>query len=448
MTDSSTERGAAPPPIASIEAEEQLLGAVLLGGAWERCADRVAPFDFHKLEHKLVARAIAALAAKGAAIDAVTVSEHLSAAGQLDKVGSHSYLAELAYGTTGDSNLEAYADIVRDRADRRRLQALGVRNAADLKAPVAELVAAQRAALDAIEDAGAERRKPMLAGDAMRAALIAALSAEREPPLPTGFADLDERVQMRRGDLVVLAARPSMGKTALAMCAAFDAARADRKVAVVSLEQPREQLMLRELARQSKVPLAVLLAGIPDADPKAQNAARQAAERCDALPLAIDDNASATVADVRRRAEAMRRMLGGLDVVVVDYLQLLAGEAAENRTQAVAAMTRELKATAKTLGAVVLLLSQLNREPEQRADKRPLLADLRDSGAIEQDADVVLFIYRDEVYNTESADKGCAELHVAKNRNGPVGTVKLAFDAERTAFADFTSRTEDSQWDV
>jgi replicative DNA helicase len=442
---SATEALKVPPQ--SVEAEQSVLGGLMLDGqAWDRIADKITQDDFYRKEHRLIFTAIGALIEAGSPADVVTVSEWLEKNNELQNTGGLAYLASLANNTPSAANIGAYANIVRERAILRNLIHTATRiagsaystegrNAADI------LDFAERSIFD-ISEQGAHRRggfapiKTLLTKAVDRIdALFRSDSATTG--VPTGFKDLDDMTSgLQAGDLVIVAGRPSMGKTSLAMNIAESAALGSKlPVAIFSMEMPGEQLAMRMMASLGRINAHKVRTGkLEDDDwPRLTHAIGLLAE----APMFIDDTPALTPLELRTRARRLKRE-HGLGLIVVDYLQLMeAPESGENRATEISGITRSLKGLAKELGVPVVALSQLNRSLEQRPNKRPVMSDLRESGAIEQDADVIFFIYRDEVYNEDSQDKGTAEIIIGKQRNGPTGKVKLTFLGEYTRFENY-----------
>jgi replicative DNA helicase len=421
-------------PPHSIEAEQSVLGGLMLdNAAWDIVADRVIEGDFYHREHQLVFRAIAGLADRNSPFDVITLGEWLETNRHLDAVGGHSYLATLCRDTPSAANIRAYADIVRERAVLRHLVAAG-HEIADLGfspdgRAVPDLLGLAEQRVFGIADqyrqaGGLQPLKPLLIDAVDR------LDRRFNNPatlVSTGWADLDRYVSTwEPGQLLIVAARPSMGKTAFALnCAAHMAAQG-RPVAFFSLEMTAGEIVARLVAQVGRIDQTVLRAGnLQEGDwPKLTSAVSVAGE----LPLWIDESAGLTPLELAARARRLQHEVQQpLGMLVVDYLQLLHQPGKESRQEEVASISRALKGLAKELKVPVMALSQLNRKLEERADKRPALGDLRESGAIEADADVVLTLYRDEFYNPASADKGIAEIGIVKQRNGPTGIVKLVF---------------------
>ena len=436
-------------PPQSVEAEQSVLGGLMLDGqAWDRIADKITSDDFYRKEHRLIFSAIGALIEAGSPADVVTVSEWLEKNNELQNTGGLSYLASLANNTPSAANIGAYANIVRERAILRNLIHTATRIAGSAYSPEGRNAAdildfAERSIFD-ISEQGAHRRggfapiKTLLTKAVDRIdALFRSESAITG--VPTGFKDLDDMTSgLQAGDLVIVAGRPSMGKTSLAMNIAESAALGSKlPVAIFSMEMPGEQLAMRMMASLGRINAHKVRTGkLEDDDwPRLTHAIGLLAE----APMFIDDTPALTPLELRTRARRLKRE-HGLGLIVVDYLQLMeAPESGENRATEISGITRSLKGLAKELGVPVVALSQLNRSLEQRPNKRPVMSDLRESGAIEQDADVIFFIYRDEVYNEDSQDKGTAEIIIGKQRNGPTGKVKLTFLGEYTRFENYTN---------
>jgi replicative DNA helicase len=431
-------------PPHSIEAEQSVLGGLMLNNdAWFDVAELVSGPDFYKTAHQLIFDAMTALAAEDQPIDAITVSERLAGKGQLDKVGGLAYLGDLAENTPGASNVRAYGKIVREYSTLRQLIGAAGRIADSAFAPegrnsqdILDLAEQEvfRIAEGRLKEGGPQRLVPLLTSAVAR---IERLHANRSPitGLATGFDDLDKKTAgLQPSDLIIVAGRPSMGKTAFAMNLVEHAVmEGEGAILVFSLEMPAEQLVIRLLSSLGRIDQTRLRTGDMHEDdwPRFTSAVSQLKDKS----LFIDDTPAISPNELRTRARRVAREAGGLGLIVVDYLQLMRGSGnPENRTNEISEISRSLKAIAKEMRCPLVALSQLNRSLEQRQDKRPLMADLRESGAIEQDADVILFVYRDEVYHPETADKGVAEIIIGKQRNGPIGAVRLAFVPNLTKF--------------
>ena len=416
--------------------------------AWFDVSDIVAPSDFYRPQHRIVFEAMAALARDSQPLDAVTVSEALQSRGLLEKAGGIAYLAELVDGTPGASNVSAYARIVRDRSTLRKVIAAanqivekafvreGQSDAEVLDYAEQEIF---RISEDRAKSDGPQDINPLLDNTVRR---VKELSKSKGgiTGLATGFADLDRLTAgLQKADLVIVAGRPSMGKTSLAMNMVEHAImNSDAPTLVFSLEMPADQLVMRMLSSLARIDQSRMRIG--DLEEKDWDRFSAAAGQLRDRPLHIDDTAALTPNEIRARARRVSRQYKRLGLIVVDYMQLMRGSGpAENRTTEISEISRSLKALAKEMSCPVIAAAQLNRALESRTNKRPIMADLRESGAIEQDADVILFIYRDEVYNEETDDVGIAEIIIGKQRNGPIGTVKLSYLNQLTRFEDLAS---------
>ena len=439
-------------PPHSLEAEQSFLGGLMLDDhAWLKIADRLTAEDFYRPSHRILFDAMVGIANENQPIDAVTVSEALSSRGLLEKAGGNGYLAELVEGTPGTANIAAYADIIREHAALRRLiRAAGEMTdmafAPEGRASTDVLNHAEQLVFD-IADGRLREQGPQRVGgiaDQVAGRLdFLAKSGHSITGVASGFDDLDRRTAgFQLGDLVIIAARPSMGKTALMVNIAEHAVMhnedaihpdAGKAILIFSLEQPADQLVMRMLSSLGRIDQTRMRTGelqSPDWD-RFHSARGMLKDQ----PLYIDDTPALTPNDLRARARRVAAEAGGLKMIMVDYMQLMrpAGKH-ENRTNEIAEISRSLKAIAKDLNCPVVACSQLNRSLESRQDKRPYMSDLRESGAIEQDADVILFIYRDEVYHKDTEDQGVAEIIIGKQRNGPIGVVKLTFAPQLTKF--------------
>ena len=434
-------------PPHSIEAEQSLLGGLMLDeAAWLKVADKLEPVDFYRPAHRIVFEVMAQLANVNQPLDPVTMSQALSGRALLDKVGGNGYLAELVDGTPGASNVGAYADIVKEQATLRRLISVAneISEAAFLpegRSSAEVLDEAEQKVFEIGEDRIREtspRRIGQLADHVADKLEALAATGNTITGVASGFIDLDRYTAgFQDSDLVIIAARPSMGKTALMVNIAEHAVSGtddDGAVLVFSLEQPADQLVMRLLSSVGRIDQTRMRTGHLHSDDwdRFGSARAQIKDK----PLYIDDTPALTPNDLRTRARRVAREAGGLKMVMVDYMQLMRPSGKhENRTNEIAEISRSLKAIAKEMNCPLVACSQLNRSLESRTDKRPHMSDLRESGAIEQDADVILFIYRDEVYNPDSADKGMAEIIISKQRNGPANkTVHLNFDPNLTKF--------------
>ncbi len=431
-------------PPHSLEAEQSVLGGLMLDNrAWEQIADLVNEQDFYRHDHQLIFRAIAALSTEDKPYDVVTISDWLEKRGELESIGGLAYLGLLASETPTAVNIKAYAEIVREYSVLRNLIQVGneIANSAynaDGRSSKELLDQAEKLVFE-IAEAGAGNRKGF---EDIRSLLSQAVARvqelyESDEPITgisSGFAKFDEKTSgLQKSDLIIVAGRPSMGKTSFAMNLAENAAVSGGKsVAVFSMEMPGEQLALRMMSSLGRIDQHNLRTGkLQDHDwPRLTSATTMLSK----ARLFIDDTPALSPTELRARARRLKRE-HGLDLIIIDYLQLMQiGGSTENRATEISEISRSLKALAKELDVPVIALSQLNRSVEQRPDKRPVMSDLRESGGIEQDADVILFIYRDEVYNPDSPDKGTAEILIRKQRNGPIGMVKLAFLGQYTRF--------------
>ena len=434
-------------PPHSVEAEQAVIGGLLLDNrAWEQIADRVAENDFYRADHRIIFSAIRSLEEKSRPFDAVTLSEWMDSHGQLEDAGGLPYLGRLAKETPTAANIVAYADIVRERSVLRQLIAVGTdiansgfrtegRSSRDLLEQ-AEKRVFEIAEQDMRGRGGFQDIKDLLTKTVETIDYLFQ-SEGHVTGVPTGFDKFDEATTgLHGGELVIVAGRPSMGKTTFAMNIAENAAIGHKTpVAVFSMEMPGEQLAMRMISSLGRIDQHHIRTGqLTDEDwPRITSAVHMLSE----ARLFIDDTPAMSPGEVRARARRMKRK-HGLGLIVVDYLQLMqVPGGSENRATEISEISRGLKALAKELDVPVIALSQLNRSLEQRTDKRPIMSDLRESGAIEQDADLIVFIYRDEVYNEDSPDKGTAEIIIAKQRNGPIGKSVLTFLGKYTKFENF-----------
>jgi replicative DNA helicase len=437
-------------PPHSLEAEQSVLGGLLLDNeAADKVGDVIAGADFYSEAHRLVYDHIIGLIADGKPADVVTVAETLSSVQRLDYIGGLAYLGALVENVPTAANIRHYATIVRERSILRQLAATAGDIADSAYNPLGrsakEILDGAEAKILHIAEQGSrgsqvfEEIGKLLAGVVER---IETLYNRDDPSavtgVPTGFSDLDEKTSgLQPGDLVVVAGRPSMGKTAFALNVGEHVALVTKQpVAVFSMEMGASQLALRMIGSVGRLDQHMLRTGrlAPDDWEKLTGALGRLHE----APILIDETPALNAIEVRSRARRLMKQYGKLGLVIVDYLQLMqASSSGENRATEISEISRSLKALAKELKVPVMALSQLNRSLEQRPNKRPVMSDLRESGAIEQDADVILFIYRDEVYNPESQDVGTAEIIIGKQRNGPIGTVRLTFLGEYTRFENF-----------
>ncbi len=436
-------------PPHSLQAEQSVLGGLMLDqDAWDKVGDRIDESDFYRKEHRLIFRVIRDLAEDNSPRDVVTVSERLEQQGRLKEAGGMTYLTSLAEGTPSAANILAYADIVRERAILRQLAHVGTEIADSAFHPegraVDELLEIAEQKVFHISD---QRQKGDGGFRAIKGILAQAVDKIQElyekggsvTGVSTGFLDLDQMTAgLQPADLIIVAGRPSMGKTTFAMNIAENVAIKEQlPVAVFSMEMPGDHLAMRMMSSLGRIDQHRLRIGqLEDEEwPRMTSAINILA----GTKLFIDDTPALTPTDLRARARRLVREHGRLGLIVIDYLQLMqCPGAGENRTAEISEISRGLKGLAKELDVPVIALSQLNRNLEQRPNKRPVMSDLRESGSLEQDADVIIFIYRDEVYNEDSADKGTAEIIIGKQRNGPIGTVRLTFLGQYTRFENFT----------
>lgn len=439
-------------PPHSVEAEQSVLGGLLLeNNAWDRIADVINRNDFYRHDHKLIYQGITKLIEMGKPADVVTIGEALENLGELSNVGGLPYLVALAQNTPSSANIRRYAEIVRERAIMRKLVEVGTditesaynpagRSANDL------LDQAEKKVFD-IAEAGARSQqgfleiKPLLTQVVER---IDELFSRANPSditgIPTGFADLDQKTAgLQPGDLIIVAGRPSMGKTAFSINMGENIAiDSGLPVAIFSMEMGGAQLVMRMLGSIGRLDQHKVRTGqLQDDD---WQKLTYAVGKLNDAPIFIDETPALNALELRARSRRLHRQCGKLGLIIIDYLQLMSSvTSGENRATEISEISRSLKALAKELQVPIVALSQLNRSLEQRPNKRPVMSDLRESGAIEQDADVILFIYRDEVYNPDSQDKGSAEIIIGKQRNGPIGMVRLTFLGEHTRFENYAS---------
>jgi replicative DNA helicase len=431
-------------PPHSLEAEQSVIGGLMLDNrSWDNIADIVNEQDFYRHDHALIFRAIAALADESKPYDVVTVSEWLGSRKELDSIGGLAYLSILANDTPTAVNIKAYANIVREYSILRALIQIGNEISAsaynaDGRTSKELLDEAERKVFTIAEQGAGNSEGFAAINDLLTRAVERVeemyKSGEAITGISSGFPNFDQKTSgLQKSDLIIIAGRPSMGKTSFAMNLAENAAMGtDHAVAVFSMEMPGEQLALRMMSSLGRIDSHNLRTGkLDDQDwPRLISSVNMLSK----AKLFIDDSPALSPTEVRARTRRLKRE-HGLDLVIIDYLQLMQiGGSTENRATEISEISRSLKALAKELNVPVIALSQLNRSVEQRPDKRPVMSDLRESGGIEQDADVILFIYRDEVYNPESSDKGTAEILIRKQRNGPIGMVRLAFLGQYTRF--------------
>ena len=438
-------------PPHSVEAEQAVLGGLMLdSNAWDAVADIVTAGDFYRRDHRLIFEAIAEVAETRGSCDAVTVSEHLERKGRLEEIGGLAYLGTIARDTPSASNVRAYAEIIRERSILRQLVAAGGEIAAaatDSRGrPASEIVDEAERRVFEIAERGSRGKSGFIAIRDVLPQTIDRLDLLHQTPgeirgVPSGFTQLDKKTTgFQAGDLVVIAGRPSMGKTTLAVNIAENAAIAKGvPAAIFSMEMSAEQLTLRLISSLGRVNQSHLRTGnFSEEDwSRIQGAMAQLSN----APLYVDETPALTPTEVRARARRLKRERG-LGLIVVDYLQLMqVSGTKENRATEISEISRSLKALAKELQVPVIALSQLNRAVEQRTDKKPVMSDLRESGAIEQDSDVILLIYREEVYDPNTTRRGVADIIIAKQRNGPIGEVQLTFLGEYTRFENLVAES-------
>ena len=440
-------------PPYSLEAEQSVLGGLMLeNGRWDNVAERVTTKDFFNRPHRCIFSEMQRLLERNQPIDLITISEYLERRGELHAVGGFAYLAELSKNTPSVANISAYADIVRERAVMREMIAVAndIADAAyDPKGlssedllDFAESRVFQIAEKRASKDEGPKSIDRILEGAVARLEQLYNKPHNGVTGVSSGFKDLDKKTYgLQKSDLIIVAARPSMGKTTFAMNLCENAAMTEEKpVLIFSLEMPGEQIMMRILSSLSRVDQTSLRTGQLDDEDWARISSTIGI-LLEKRNMYIDDSSCLTPTKVRSRARQVFREHEGLSMIMIDYLQLMRVPTLyENRTLEIAEISRSLKALAKELQVPVVALSQLNRSLEQRADKRPVNSDLRESGSIEQDADLIMFIYRDEVYNENSDMKGIAEIIIGKQRNGPIGTVRLTFNGKCSRFENYASK--------
>uniref|UniRef100_UPI0039F0B8B3 replicative DNA helicase n=1 Tax=Bordetella sputigena TaxID=1416810 RepID=UPI0039F0B8B3 len=440
-------------PPHSIEAEQSVLGGLLLdNAAWDRIADVLIEEDFYRHDHRLIWQHIARLIGLARPADVITVHESLVSAGKSEDVGGIAYLNSLAHNTPSAANIRRYAEIVRERATLRKLVTIADEISSAALNPQGKEA---RQILDEAESkvfkiaqegargaAGFQEIQPLLTQVVERIDELYHRDTESDVTgVPTGFTDLDKMTSgLQPGDLVIVAGRPSMGKTSFSMnIGEHVAIEQGLPVAVFSMEMGAVQLAMRMLGSVGMLDQHRMRTGklIAEDWPRVTHAVQLMQD----AQVYIDETPALSPMEVRARARRLARQCGQLGLIIIDYIQLMSGNGGggENRATEISEISRSLKGLAKELNCPLIGLSQLNRSLEQRPNKRPVMSDLRESGAIEQDADVILFIYRDEVYNPDSPDKGTAEIIIGKQRNGPIGTVRLTFQGMSTRFLNFTA---------
>ncbi|WP_417604720.1 replicative DNA helicase [Oceanimonas baumannii] len=446
-------------PPHSFEAEQSVLGGLLLdNNAWDRVAEKVSDTDFYSRPHRLVFQAMQRLSQSGNPIDLITVQEELERHEALDTVGGFSYLVEVAKNTPSAANIGAYADIVRERAVVREMIAVANeiaeagfdpqgRSSSDLL-DLAESRVFKIAESRTNANEGPQPLRNLLEKTIDRIEDLFKNPHQGITGVSTGYNDLDKKTAgLQSSDLIIVAARPSMGKTTFAMNLCEHAALTnDKPVLIFSLEMPSEQIIMRMLASLGRIDQTRIRTGQLD-DEDWGRLSSTMGMLLEKGQLYIDDSSGLTPTEVRSRARRVAREHGGVSMIMIDYLQLMTVPSlSDNRTLEIAEISRSLKALAKELEVPVVALSQLNRSLEQRADKRPVNSDLRESGSIEQDADLIMFIYRDEVYHEDSPDKGIAEIIIGKQRNGPIGKVRLTFQGQFSRFDNYAGPDFDDDY--
>ncbi|MBI2509834.1 MAG: replicative DNA helicase [Betaproteobacteria bacterium] len=442
--------GAQTPPY-SLEAEQSVLGGLLLDNtAWDRVGDVLTGQDFYRADHRLIFQHIGELIEHGKPADALTVAESLERSGKLAEIGGNAYLGALALNTPSAANIRRYAEIVRERAIMRSLAVVGTEIADSAYSPAGRdakaLVDEAESRVFQIAEAGARSRQGFVKIDPLLTETVERIDMlyNRENKgdiigLATGFTDLDRMTSgLHGGGVAIIAARPAMGKTALVMNVVEHVALELRKaVAVFSREMAGTQLAMRMIGSVGRFDQHELRTGTFKDDDWSRLV--DSVGKLNEAQIYIDDGAGLNALELRSRARRLHRQCGGLALIVVDYLQLMSASTGreENRATEIAEISRSLKGLSKDLGVPVVALSQLNRSVESRQDKRPMMSDLRESGAIEQDADLILFIYRDEVYNPDTQKRGIAEIIVAKQRNGPTGVFSLTFLGKNIRFENY-----------
>ena len=440
-------------PPQSLEAEQAVIGGLLLDNtAFDRVGDLLRPDDFYRGDHRQIYTAITSLIDKAHPADVVTVHEALSTIGKAEEIGGLIYLNRLAQDTPSAANIRRYAEIVRDRAILRRLIAVADDIANQALNPqgrdTRSLLDEAESKIFNINEEGARGRSGFQSLPDLLSQVVDRIGQLYDQSnhsgitgVPTGFTDLDKMTSgFQPGDLVIVAGRPSMGKTAFSLnIGEHVAVDQSLPVAVFSMEMGATQLAMRMVCSVGRLDQQRVRTGqlVDDDWPRLTNAIQKMQDS----QLYIDETPGLNALELRSRARKLSRQCGQLGLVIVDYLQLMSSASAsgENRATEISEISRSLKGLAKELQCPVIALSQLNRSLEQRPNKRPVMSDLRESGAIEQDADVIIFIYRDEVYNPDSPEKGTAEIIIGKQRNGPIGTVRLTFLGKYTKFENYSS---------
>ncbi|MBK9217085.1 MAG: replicative DNA helicase [Uliginosibacterium sp.] len=438
-------------PPHSIEAEQSLLGGLLLdNAAWDRIGDLVGEGDFYRDEHRRIFLAIAKLVEQGKPADVVTVYELLDNNGEASHVGGLAYLGEIANNTPSAANIRRYAEILRERAILRKLVTVGDEIAGGALAPMGRdaniILDEAEGKILAIRDEGSKHKAGFVAIQPVLGQVVERIqelydrdSQAAVTGVPTGLVDLDAMTSgLQATDMIIVAGRPGMGKTSFALNVAEAVAlEAGLPVAVFSMEMPATQLAMRFISSVGRLNQHKLRTGQLNDDEWQK--LTYALGRLHEAPIYIDESPGLNPIDLRARARRLHRQCGGkLGLIVIDYLQLMTShKESDNRAAELSEISRSVKSLAKELNVPIMALSQLNRSLEQRPNKRPVMSDLRESGAIEQDADIIMFVYRDEIYNPDTQDKGKAELIIGKHRNGPTGTVAMTFLGEYTRFENY-----------
>ena len=445
-------------PPHSLEAEQSVLGGLMIDNErWDNVSERVTADDFYSRPHRTIFAQMQRLLELGKPIDLITLSEALEQNAELESVGGFAYLAELSKNTPSAANINAYADIVRERAVVRDMIKVANeiadagfdpqgRTSEDLL-DFAESRVFQIAETRANKDEGPKAIDAILEETVEKIEQLYQKPHDGVTGVSSGYQDLDKKTAgLQKSDLIIVAARPSMGKTTFAMNLCENAAMTEEKpVLIFSLEMPGNQIMMRMLASLSRVDQTRIRTGQLDDEDWARISSTMGI-LLEKRNMYIDDSSGLTPTEVRSRARRIYREHGSLSLIMIDYLQLMrVPSLSENRTLEIAEISRSLKALAKELQVPVVALSQLNRSLEQRADKRPVNSDLRESGSIEQDADLIMFIYRDEVYHENSDLKGVAEIIIGKQRNGPIGTVRLTFNGQWSRFDNYAGPAYDDE---
>lgn len=436
-------------PPNSIEAEQSVLGGLMLdNNTWDRISNIISEEDFYRNDHRLIWQHIAKLINTSNPADVITVNESLISAGKSSDIGGLSYLNALAHSTPSAANITKYAEIVRERSMLRKLISLSDEisllaldpKGKDVRQLIdeAESKVFKIAQEGYLNNTGFQEIQPLLVQVIERIdELYNKDGGSDVTGVPTGFIDLDKMTSgLQPGDLIIVAGRPSMGKTSFSMnIGEHVAIEQGLPVAIFSMEMGAVQIAMRMIGSVGMVDQHKMRTGKLSSDdwPKVTHAVQVMQE----AQVYIDETPALNVIELRARARRLSRQCGQLGLVIIDYIQLMSSNRSENRATEISEISRSLKSLAKELNCPIIALSQLNRSLEQRQNKRPVMSDLRESGAIEQDADLILFIYRDEVYNSESQDKGTAEIIIGKQRNGPIGTIKLTFHGSMTKFLNF-----------